>query len=110
MVRVKICGITNLKDAQAALDCGCDALGFVFYKKSQRYISPGKAKEIITQLPRKIRKVGVFVNAPVNRVKKIAKLCRLDMLQFHGNETPQYCRRFKGSKTIKAFRLSLIHI
>jgi len=105
MVKVKMCGITNLKDAKVALDAGCAALGFVFYKKSPRYIAPLKAKQIIKELPKNITKIGVFVNAREKTIKNIAKLCGLDILQFHGNESPEFCRKFRGFKIIKAFRV-----
>lgn len=105
MVRVKICGITSLEDALVSVKAGCDALGFVFYKKSPRYITPERAKEIIRQLPADIIKIGVFVNTQEETAKRIAKLCSLDMLQFHGNESPEFCRRFKGIKIIRAFRI-----
>jgi len=103
MVKVKVCGITNLEDALAALFCGADALGFVFYKKSPRYISPLKAGNISRILPKKICRVGVFVDEDIKTVKKIARLCDLNMLQFHGKESAAYCRKFKGYKIIKAF-------
>ncbi len=103
MVKVKICGITNLEDALVSLFNKADALGFVFYKKSPRYISPLKANNISAILPKNIYRVGVFVDEDINKVKKIARLCNLDMLQFHGNETVEYCRKFKGYKIIKAF-------
>jgi phosphoribosylanthranilate isomerase len=102
-VKVKICGITNLEDAKASIDAGCDALGYVFYKKSPRYITPLKAKDIIGQLPRNIIKIGVFVNSSQKSIKHIAKLCSLDMLQFHGNESVEFCRKFKDYRIIKAF-------
>jgi phosphoribosylanthranilate isomerase len=105
MVRVKICGITNLPDALAAIKAGSDALGFVFYQKSPRYISPDKAREIIRQLPQRVRKVGVFVKAQEKTIKSIAKTCALDILQFHGRESPEFCRRFKGYRIIKSFRV-----
>jgi len=105
MVKVKICGITNLQDAQAAVEAGCDALGFVFYRKSPRYITPWKTREIIGQLPKRVIKVGVFVNAKEKTIKNIAKLCGLDILQFHGNESPEFCQRFRHYKIIKAFRI-----
>lgn len=105
MVKVKICGITNLEDAQAAANAGADALGFVFYKNSPRYVTPIKAKNIIKRLPKKILKVGVFVNAEERTIKRIARLCRLDMLQFHGSESPEFCHRFSEYKVIKAFRV-----
>jgi phosphoribosylanthranilate isomerase len=103
MVKVKICGITNLEDALASLFSGADALGFVFYKKSPRYISPLKARNISRILPKNICRVGVFVDEKVKTVRNIARLCGLNMLQFHGKESAGYCRKFKGYKIIKAF-------
>jgi phosphoribosylanthranilate isomerase len=105
LVKVKVCGITNLEDALAAFFYGADALGFVFYKKSPRYINWRQAKNISGILPKKIKRVGVFVNEKILTVKQIAKACRLDMLQFHGDESPAYCRKFKKYKVIKAFRI-----
>jgi len=105
MVKIKICGITSLEDALNSIEAGCDALGFVFYKKSSRYITPEKASRIIAHLPPHILKVGVFVNAQERNIKRIAKLCNLDMLQFHGDESPRFCQRFKGDRIIKAFRV-----
>ena len=105
-VKVKICGITNLEDALLSYFSGAHALGFVFYKKSLRYIRPEKARNIARILPKKIKLVGVFVDEKVSTVKKTAKLCGLDMLQFHGKETPEYCKKFKGYQVIKAFRIS----
>jgi len=106
LVKVKICGITNLEDALASVFAGADAVGFVFYKKSPRYIPPVKAKNIARILPKKILKVGVFVNERICAVKRIARLCGLDMLQFHGEESPDYCLKFKGYRIIKAFRIA----
>jgi phosphoribosylanthranilate isomerase len=103
--RIKICGITNLEDALAAFFAGADAIGFVFYKKSPRYINPLKARNISRILPKKILKVGVFVDAKERKIKSISKRCALDMLQFHGSESPEFCLRFKGYKIIKAFRV-----
>jgi len=105
MVKVKICGITNLEDAKDAVGSGCDALGFVFYKKSPRYISPKKVTQIVRGLPRQVIKIGVFVNARESFVKRVVKLCGLKMLQFHGDESPQFVRRFSKYKVIKAFRV-----
>jgi len=106
MVKVKICGITNLEDGLACFFAGAQALGFVFYKKSPRYISPARARNISRILPKNIARVGVFVNERTQTVKRIAKTCGLDILQFHGQETPEYCRKFKGYKVIKAFRVN----
>ncbi|MBI4707047.1 MAG: phosphoribosylanthranilate isomerase [Candidatus Omnitrophica bacterium] len=104
-VKVKICGITNLEDALASVFAGCDSLGFMFYRRSPRYISPERARNIINIIPKEIVKIGVFVNTPEKNIKQIAKFCKLDILQFHGNESPEFCRRFKGYKIIKAFRV-----
>jgi phosphoribosylanthranilate isomerase len=106
MVKVKICGITNLEDALASFFAGADALGFVFYKKSPRSISVIRAQNISKILPKNILRVGVFVNENPAKEKKIAQACHLDMLQFHGQESPAYCRKFKGYRIIKAFRIA----
>ncbi|MFA5361794.1 MAG: phosphoribosylanthranilate isomerase [Candidatus Omnitrophota bacterium] len=104
-LKVKICGITNLEDAKASIAAGCDALGFIFFKRSPRYIPPPEAREIIKRLPAGVPKIGVFVNAREKSIKRTARLCGLDILQFHGNESPEFCRRFRGNKIIKAFRV-----
>ena len=104
-LKVKICGITNLCDALAAQKLGADALGFVFYAKSPRHISPQFAKEIISQLNKRIKKVGVFVNPGVDYALRAARLCGLDILQFHGDESPEFCGKFENYKVIKAFRI-----
>jgi len=105
MVKVKICGITNLYDALRISELRPDALGFVFYKKSPRYITPNKAKEIIRKIPSSVQKVGVFVNEKEDNIIHIAKDLKLDILQLHGNESPQFCKRFKNYKVIKVFRV-----
>lgn len=106
MTKIKICGITNKVDALAAAALGVDMLGFVFYNKSKRYIDSSVAEDIINELSPKIAKVGVFVNEEKENVIKIAEDALLDTLQFHGDETPEYCSYFKDKyKTIKAFRL-----
>ncbi|MFA5430568.1 MAG: phosphoribosylanthranilate isomerase [Candidatus Omnitrophota bacterium] len=104
---VKICGITSLRDALAAADAGCDALGFIFYRGSPRYITPEKAARIISSLPGKILKVGVFVDAPKAYILRAVKDCALDAVQLHGKEPPEYCAGLKGIKLIKAFGLKL---
>jgi phosphoribosylanthranilate isomerase len=103
-VKVKICGITNLADGLAAADAGADAVGFVFYEKSPRAVSVDVASSIARDLPPVIVKVGIFVNAPEEAVSEAAEKCGLDLLQFHGDESPEYCLRF-GLMSIKAFRI-----
>lgn len=105
MVKIKICGITNLEDALKIAKLKPDALGFVFYKQSPRYIKPKQAKKIIRQIPPSIKKVGIFVNEQANVIKNIAKSLKLDILQFHGNELPEFCKRFKNYKIIKSLRI-----
>lgn len=105
MTKIKVCGITNLKDALCAARCGAYFLGFIFYKKSKRFVTPAKVASIIKALPKKIIKVGVFVNEEPKIVKEIAKECGLDFLQFHGDETPAYLNAFRGYKTIKTLRV-----
>ena len=102
MVKVKICGITNISDAYSAAECGVDALGFIFYPKSQRYVAPAKAKEMIQKLPSEIVRVGVFVNHEIHEVKEIAQFCGLNLIQLHGDESPEYCGQFPMSSLIKA--------
>ena len=109
MTKVKICGITNLEDALLSAKFGADALGFNFYAKSPRYISPEKAREIIEQLPKIILKVGVFVNESLDKIAEIADIAKLDALQLHGEETPEFARELKAKtnlEIIKAFRVS----
>ena len=103
MVRVKICGITNPEDAGLAVKLGVHALGFIF-ASSPRQISPERAKEIISGLPPFVQIVGVFVNEDPSEIKEIARYCGLHLLQLHGNEPPELCRKL-FPKTIKAFRL-----
>ena len=102
--RVKICGITNLGDALAAVEAGADALGFVFYAPSKRYVTPEQAGEIIRKLPPFVTTVGLFVNADVDFVESVLATAQLDLLQFHGDESNADCVRF-GRPFIKALRV-----
>ena len=103
-VKVKICGITNLADAAAAAAAGADLLGFVFHEQSPRLVTVQTAREIARQLPPYITRVGVFVNAAEQLVTQAIGECGLNLVQFHGEETPEYCRRF-GVMSMKAFRV-----
>jgi len=102
MTEIKICGITNLEDALCAAACGADAIGFIFHPPSPRYVTPERAREIIAALPGEIFKIGVFVNREASEVERTAELCGLDLLQLHGDESPEYCRRFPPERVIKA--------
>lgn len=104
MVRVKICGITNLEDALMAVEAGADALGFVFFRGSPRCISPERAAAIIRRLPPFIQTVGLFVNEEPATVNAVADQCGLDLVQLHGEESPDYCTAVKR-RIIKAFRV-----
>jgi len=104
-IRVKICGVTNFEDALAAVDAGADALGFMFYESSPRHVAVKVAADIICQLPPFVAKVGVFVNATEETVRRAIAECGIDTLQFHGDETPEFCRRFLPLKIYKAFRM-----
>src|SRR5215469_3922535 len=102
--KVKICGITNPADAQAAVAAGADALGFIFYEKSPRYIRLKDAAAISRPMAPFIMRVGVFVNAPEEFVLSAIRECGLTLLQFHGDESPEFCRQF-GLMSMKAFRV-----
>ena len=102
--RVKICGITNLADAQVAVEAGADALGFIFYEKSPRRMTIAAAAKISKHLPANVLRVGVFVNAAEELVTRAIGECGLGLLQFHGEEPPEFCMRF-GLMSMKAFRI-----
>ncbi|MDI6733340.1 MAG: N-(5'-phosphoribosyl)anthranilate isomerase, partial [Planctomycetota bacterium] len=89
IIKVKICGITNYPDARDAIDCGADALGFVF-AKSPRQMQPLAVKNIVKKLPLLIVKVGVFVNAPIDEVSTLLDYCELNLVQLHGEESRSY--------------------
>jgi len=105
MTLVKICGITNLEDALAAVEAGADMLGFNFYEPSPRYIETEAARRIIEHLPETVFTVGVFVNQPLTEVESIADETGLRILQLHGDESPEYCEslKAKGYQVMKVF-------
>jgi len=107
--RIKTCGITNAADAAMAVAMGVDALGFIFAATSPRAISPERAKEIIAQMPPLVNAVGVFVNWSPAEIIEIIKYCGLTLVQLHGDESPEYCRKLavdaKPCRLIKAFRV-----
>jgi phosphoribosylanthranilate isomerase len=103
MLRIKICGITNLEDAVAAIECGADALGFVFYSKSPRAITPEKAKKIVSFLPPFVSAVGVFVDKDKAELERVSSFVGLNIIQLHGSEPPEICDISK--KVIKAIRV-----
>ncbi len=104
-VRVKICGITRLQDLHAACQAGADALGFVFYEKSLRHVTVAAAAALVRELPPFVQSVGLFVNAAPAFIEAVLQVVPLDLLQFHGDETPADCERF-GRPYIKAVRVT----
>ena len=99
--RVKICGITRVEDALAAVNSGADAVGLVFYQPSPRYVELDTARAVANALPPFVTCVGLFVNAEADEVHRVLRAVRLDLLQFHGDETREDCERF-GRPYIKA--------
>jgi phosphoribosylanthranilate isomerase len=104
MIRIKVCGITNIEDALAAQALGADAIGMVF-AESPRRVEKEQAREIVQALPPFVHLIGVFVDEEKSVIEDIADFCRLTVLQFHGSESPEYCAGF-GRLVIKAFRIS----
>ena len=104
MTRIKICGITRVQDALAAAACGADALGLVFHEKSPRYVTLQQAAQLATAMPPFITVVGLFVNASAQAVREISQRVPLDLLQFHGEEEPDFCAQF-GWPYLKAIRV-----
>jgi phosphoribosylanthranilate isomerase len=102
--RVKICGITRIEDALAAVACGCDAIGLVFYDNSPRNVSPDQAASIVAALPAFVSAVGLFVDASAEAVQATLAKVRLELLQFHGEESAEYCRQFH-TPYMKAIRV-----
>lgn len=103
MVKIKICGITNTEDALAAAAYGADAVGFVFYRGSPRYVSPERAREIVSHLPPFLTTVGVFVNEKDEAMREVMEFTGMNVLQLHGDEPPAACGVWP--KVIKAFRV-----
>lgn len=102
--RIKICGITREQDLAAAIAAGADALGFVFYARSPRYVTPERAAQLVVHVPAFVTRVGLFVNEPAETVRAVLDQVPLDLLQFHGDEDAAYCSRF-GRPWIKAARV-----
>jgi phosphoribosylanthranilate isomerase len=102
--RIKICGITREEDLVAAIEAGADALGFVFFAPSPRYVTPGRAAQLISHVPAFITKVGLFVNEIPEALRAVLNAVPLDLLQFHGDEDAAYCSQF-GKPWIKAARV-----
>jgi phosphoribosylanthranilate isomerase len=102
--RVKICGITSVNDALAAARHGADAIGLIFYPPSPRLVSLDRAREIAASLPPFVARVAVFVNPAAQEVDAVIHACRPDLLQFHGEETADYCRSF-GVPYLRSLRV-----
>ena len=105
LVKVKICGITNVEDALASVGAGADALGFIFYAKSPRFVSPPDAGRIVRSLPPFVTAVGVFVNETAKGIADSAAAAKISVIQLHGDESPEYCESL-GLPVIKSFRIS----
>jgi phosphoribosylanthranilate isomerase len=106
--RIKICGITRLDDLHAAIDAGADALGFVFYPPSPRYLSPEAAAPLIAAMPPFVTSVGLFVNASLEEIQAVIAQAPIQLLQFHGDESAEECHRLASAVNrpfIRAFRV-----
>ncbi|MCW8039373.1 MULTISPECIES: phosphoribosylanthranilate isomerase [Acinetobacter] len=106
--RAKICGITRIQDIQSAVNAGADAIGFVFFPPSPRSVSTAQAKQLIQHVPAYVQTVGLFVNASADEILQILKDVPLDILQFHGDETPEQCQRIAaqaGRRWYKAIQV-----
>jgi|TARA_S200000501_G_scaffold2601_1_gene2308 phosphoribosylanthranilate isomerase len=104
LIQTKVCGITNISDALFSIKCGASALGFVFYKKSERYISYNDAFDVIKYLPPGTAKIGVYVNEDAKMVNDSSKKLNLDYVQLHGDESATFCKDI-NFPIIKAFRI-----
>jgi phosphoribosylanthranilate isomerase len=107
MTKVKICGLTNQTDAIDAIELGADALGFIFIKESPRYISPNIVQEISQHVPPFVQLVGVFMDQEKAEIDEIINRCRIDLIQLHGNESPEFCTTMKR-RVLKAFHIAEI--
>jgi len=103
-MHIKICGITNKEDALNAVSLGADAIGFIFYKNSPRYVTPEVVEGISMFLPPFVFTVGVFVDQTEAEISEIVDRCKLDLIQLHGNESPIFCLKMKR-RVVKAFRV-----
>ena len=104
-MKVKVCGITSYHDAALALDLGVDALGFNFFPRSPRYIAPEEVRAIIKRLPPFTVSVGLFVNSEYGTVVEAARVSGVQVLQLHGDESPEYCEKLSGRPLIKVLRI-----
>ncbi len=104
MTRIKICGITNIQDALLASKLGADALGFIFYPESKRYIEPDRASEIISSLQPFITTVGVFVNQSLDEINSVRDITGIGLVQLHGDESPEFCTGLPFN-AVKALRI-----
>lgn len=102
--RIKICGIREALHAMVAADAGADAIGLVFYRESPRYVTPGAAANVVAVLPPFVSAVGLFVDADEGKIRDTLSTVRLDLLQFHGSESPEFCASF-GIPYVKAVRM-----
>ncbi len=103
-LRIKICGVTNVKDARACADLGADMMGLNFYPQSSRYIEPQRAREIVEVLAGSVRAVGVFVDASANEIRNTAKRAGIESVQLHGDLSAETCRELaREFRVIRAF-------
>lgn len=103
--RIKICGLTRKEDVQAAIEAGVDALGFVFYPESPRFVTTAKAASLVSAIPAFVSAVGLFVNAKTADVVETARQVRLSLLQFHGDETPGQCHEAAVASSLPFIRV-----
>jgi phosphoribosylanthranilate isomerase len=105
MTQVKICGMTNIDDARVAVEAGVDMIGLIFYPPSPRYVTPAQARVIVASLPASVPAIGVFVNEDVETVARIARDSGVQMVQLHGEETPELCQQLSWP-VVKTFRFT----